>query len=153
MYNTAAETDNRATMINLRSHFGELNNKYRTGTTSLQLLDKNVFYLFGGLRFKPFNILFKNLNEKTSRLFEAGFSNYWITYVKEMRTDKIGPEVLTMDHIGIGFITCLIPLAIAFVVFLTELVSVPTQKLLKFIIDSLVARSIIETFMLSVVKY
>jgi len=66
--------------------------------------------------------------------------------------DKIGPEVLTMDHIGIGFKTCLIALTIAIGVFATELITIGAQKLWKFIVDSLVARSVIETFLLSVAK-
>jgi len=139
-------------VISTRSYVKGLNKYLRTGTASIQFLDVNLYPVRASLNFPPYHYLYKTFNDRTLRLIEAGCNKKWVPKEKKLIVDKIAPEVLTMDHIGIGFKTCLIAMAIAVGVFASELITIGAQKLWKFIVDSLVARSVIETFLLSVAK-
>lgn len=105
-----------------------INNKlYRIGVSSILLLKENIGTIYYGIIFKPFNPFFDMLNIKFSKLFEAGLIKHWFSVKHnpkgfDHKLDNIGPEILTMDHLEIGFIVWLIPLAISIVVFAFEVV-------------------------------
>lgn len=74
---------------------------------------------------KPFSPYIDTINKKAMQMFEAGLFVLWFRKSKNLRDfkeqiDEVGPQVLTMDHLGVGFIICLIPLAISTVVFVIE---------------------------------
>lgn len=99
---------------------------YRSGVTSLFVLQENVFNHPLGFGFKPFSPLFETFNDKIGRLIASGatnqmFEEYSLPAISK-RNDAIGPQVLTMEHLEIGFIACLIPLGCAVVIFFTEIV-------------------------------
>lgn len=124
------EPENKITALFLPSYVQRLNRGYRTGTNSLFYLNENACPIIAGAVFDPYHHLINKFNEKISRLFEAGITDHLL---EEFGTDKrpeeqIGPEVLTLDHIGIGFKFCAVPLMAAFVVFLLEIL-VRTVKL------------------------
>lgn len=41
--------------------------------------------------------------------------------------EELNRQVLTMDHLGVAFIVCLVPLGLAFVVFFIEVVASATK--------------------------
>lgn len=47
---------------------------------------------------------------------------------KRKEIDEIGPQVLTMDHLGLGFLVCLIPLGLAIVLFSWKLLFIRLKK-------------------------
>lgn len=90
------------------------------------LLDEIVISTFSAINFPPFCPFFEELNRKIDRMISSGILVYWynnyhrIGYPKKV-VDEVGPEVLTMEHLEIGFVVCLIPLGLSILVFLCEL--------------------------------
>lgn len=108
-----------------------LNKKYRSGISSLSALDEIVQLLTGGCGFKNFSPFFETFNEKIGQLIAAGFAQKLEDFVfalKKSKNDDIGPQVLTVEHLGLGFIACLILLAVAIAVLLMELIVDSTEK-------------------------
>lgn len=78
--------------------------------------------------FKPFSPFFESFNMKIDQLVSSGLISYWVNiagnkYGYKRKISEIGPEVLTMEHLGIGFLVCFIPLFIGFLVFIAEVLS------------------------------
>lgn len=105
---------------------------YRSGVTSLKVMDEfvlNVFFCLDLKQFSPFNEV---LNEIVMGLIAAGiFDHDQRNFVNPKRinraVEKDGPQVLTMDHLLIGFQVCFIPLTLSLIVFIFELV-IPRLK-------------------------
>lgn len=104
-----------------------INNRvYRSGTSSILLLKEKLRSLFIGLAFKPFSPFYEILNEKIFRMVSAGLIDYWMNRSMNPRgstafDENVGPQVLTMEHLAIGFKVCLVPLAISLTVFFFEM--------------------------------
>lgn len=49
---------------------------------------------------------------------------------RRREVNDIGPQVQTMEHLGVAFVACMIPLGLAIVVFLMEVISHATEKIL-----------------------
>lgn len=99
--------------------------KYRSGAPSLFVLDEIAFRTSGGCGFKKFSPFFKTFNEKIGQSVAAGLTKHFemlLSPAMETKIDDIGPQVLTMEHLGLGFIACLMPIGITIVVFLMEFV-------------------------------
>lgn len=99
--------------------------KYRSGQTSLHALDQKVENLYIGVTFEPFNPFFEDFNEKINQMLSSGLFDYWLysNYkLKNNVVEDIGPQVLTMDHLGVAFIACSLPLLLAIAAFLGEVV-------------------------------
>lgn len=104
--------------------------KYRSGISSLSILDETALtnhHVFG---FKPFSPLFQAFNKTIGRLIDVGYFTKFFEWIyRSSKNEDIGPQVLTMDHLGLCFIACLIPLGIAFVIFLIEVIVSSCKKL------------------------
>lgn len=109
------------------------NHRYRSGITSVEMLDENVNNIYVGLAYKPFCPYYNVLNDKTLKLVEAGLINLWQRRQKPQRNDMkiedVGPQVLTMEHLEFGFLICLISLAFGFAAFVVELLIKPVKQL------------------------
>lgn len=98
---------------------------HRTGISSLFVLDEiviNVPLAFGFKKFSPFYEVF---NDKIGQLLANGIIKdlfKCVTQPEPHKSDDIGPQVLTMEHLGLGFVACLIPLVLAAVVFVIEII-------------------------------
>lgn len=98
---------------------------YRSGVPSLFDLKEVAFSLDLNFLFKKFSPLLETFIDSIGQLISAGVTDYWfraLSYEKDKIAD-IGPQVLTMEHLGLGFIACLIPLVLTTILFLMELVA------------------------------
>lgn len=113
----AQATDEIARMVTARL------SRIRNGFASLKVLKEILVSVPQMLGFKPFSPLFETFNDMTGQFSSVGFFTElfgWMNYSSDGRFGDVGPQVLTMDHIGLCFIICSIPLALGFVVFLIE---------------------------------
>jgi len=94
---------------------------YRDGDPSFKLLAENVITLYISQIFKPFCPFFETINSKIDQLISAGIISHWIKKRDiKIKFDEIGPQVLTWEHLVLGFAACMIPLIIGIVVFVCE---------------------------------
>lgn len=88
------------------------------------LLTEYLRTLFIGLSFKPFCPFYEILNEKIGRMVAAGLVDYWMNRGMNLHRnafdESIGPQVLTMEHLDIGFKFCLFPLVLSLIAFAFE---------------------------------
>lgn len=100
---------------------------YRSGVSSILILEEKVETLFQVFLFMPANPFFDFFNQIMSELAAGGLLSYWRKFEinpkgLKRKVDKIGPQVLTMDHLEIGFLVCLLPCGIGAIIFVFELV-------------------------------
>lgn len=121
-----AEPANKLAVIGDNVALDAIHNKlFRSGFSSVEILKEVVRTTFLGIRFQEFSPFFEIVNGEVLRLLAGGILQHsWrhkINPKGERRVvEVIGPQVLSMDHLEIGFIICLIPLAIGIVVFGVE---------------------------------
>jgi len=116
-----SEGANKATSLVRRSLGKETMPYYRDGDLSFKLLAENVVTIYMSKIFKPFCPFFESINSKIDQLMSAGIISHWINSDKlKINFDEIGPQVLTWEHLELGFAVCMIPLLIGIVVFLCE---------------------------------
>lgn len=151
----AVEPENKAVVLSDESDLANIHNYYRSGVSSLKVLEEALRSSYCGMRFKRFSPFFKDLNEQIMRMFETGIIQYNERRSKKSNDFKnvnedIGPQVLTMDHLGIGFIFWLVPLAVGVILFLIEVliphVKIFWQKLFLFCVVRAHLRRRIEMF-------
>ena len=127
LLNEIAEPSNRATLMTWKDRVAKLQVLiYRSGTSSVAVLEDDWITLYSGIVFKAFSPFFEIYNEILSLLESNGILGSWRIHNKyptKPKVDAIGPQVLTMDHLWIGFFACLIPLALSALVFALEISS------------------------------
>lgn len=64
---------------------------------------------------------FQEFNDRIGRLLAGGFYGDGKITVTNMQHAVIGPQVLTFEHLQLGFVACLIPMVLSIVVFIMEL--------------------------------
>ena len=96
---------------------------YRSGTSSLQLLEEDYMTHHCGLMFKMFSPFLEIYNEVKLGLESNGVMEKWRrdNEILETNPEELGPQVLTMEHLKIGFLACLIPAIISLIAFVGEL--------------------------------
>jgi len=94
----------------------------RSNFTNYKMLDKTPISSHEGMVLVFGNPIDDAINEKITALLESGIMDYWIANSTYINADYLesGPQVLTLDHLFIGFAIWLIALAFAVVVFLIE---------------------------------
>ena len=123
-FDIISEPSNRATAIAQPTVIGEIQHiKYRTGTTSMKFLDQSCRFFSLGVVFKKSSSFLKVFNEKLAKMEPNGLMEYWRRFQSYSTTkiEEIGPQVLKMDHLRLGFLACCIPMALGFVVLIGEL--------------------------------
>lgn len=99
---------------------------YRSGISSILVLKENIQTTFYAFYFNPFDPFYKAVNKVMGELADGGFLTYW-KYLRtnprglKMTVENIGPQVLTMEHLMLGFQIYLITSAISIVAFSFEL--------------------------------
>lgn len=84
------------------------------------MIDETFKFRISTLMYKihcPFREI---MDEKLIQLLESGIMHKWIGTPSPPIVEKIGPQVLTMEHLEIGFIACFVPLILSIIAFLTE---------------------------------
>ena len=125
--NAVAEPSNHVTQMNLKEVVDQLQYfEYRRGAASVVMLEDDWITTYSGIIFKAFSPFFEIYNEMLGRLeSNGGLEEWrdWNQYPTKPNVDEIGPQVLTMDHLWIGFLAWLIPLALSALVFAFEILS------------------------------
>lgn len=118
--------------------------KYRSGISSLHILERPTSLTFYGIPLKPYSPFNHLLNDIVLRLAAAGiFENdyknfYYSNGHKRTLQEDIGPQVLTMEHVEIGFLVCLIPCFLSIVAFVLECLIPRVRKGLKAFVGNIV---------------
>lgn len=117
---------NKATALIALAYLTVVYDEYQSGVSSLFLLQEDVKVNHGCLIFKPFSPFVETMDKKVMQLFESGLTSYWWNSFINPRGlkpmgDEIGPEVLTLEHLEIGFEACFVPLVVSIVVFVFEI--------------------------------
>lgn len=131
-----AEPANRATaIIAPESLAGDVTNNYRSGFASLYLLEENIFTVPSGINFPLFSPLFEAFDQKVHQLLDTGLFSYWYRNLlnskgfSRSKVEEIGPQVLTMEQLAVGFLICLCPLILSGLVFFGELIYFRIRKI------------------------
>lgn len=123
-FNVIAEPGNRAAMLTFEKTNMYLEKlRFRSGTSSLVMLEENYKMVYAGLDFKAFSPFLDAYNEILGWMEAFGFIELWrrdLVYNSVIKTEEVGPQVLTMDHLQVGFLACLIPLTLSVAVFIAE---------------------------------
>lgn len=120
-----AEPSNRGTLLMTQGMLESLNSRLRSGATSVSLLTESYTTMFYGEAFKPFSPFYESINMKIHQIIAGGLYDLWHrneenpTGIKR-KIEDIPPQVLTLEHLQMGFKISLCPLALSAVVFLIE---------------------------------
>lgn len=153
----AAEAANKITQVITIEHIELIEKRfYRSGKTSLEVLDYNVGTQFITFPLIPFSPFYEEFHATILRLIEAGICpdrlnggmQRVISQSKRCNED-VPPLVLTLDDLGIGFIVCSVPLCLSAVAFLLELLIPKIFALTSKISNCLVAYFVIHAVHLS----
>lgn len=132
--------------------------KYRTGTSSLSLLDDSATSVPMGLllpRQSPFLSVF---NKNIRLMASSGILDMVCEEVRGARLSRqvlaraqenIGPQVLTMDHLMVGFQLCSAFLIIATITFLCEIIYFWSKISLMLLIENSLLLSVVRAFLRS----
>lgn len=119
----------------------------QTGVSSISLLNENYGTIYLGEAFMPYSPFFENFDAKIHQMIAGGLFNLWHNYEMNSRdcnrkTEDIGPQVLTMDHLHMGFKISLFPLVLSGFVFLVE----AGILLCKNLIDNLIVWNVVVAY-------
>jgi hypothetical protein len=94
--------------------------------TPLHFVDENIATLHAAMMFSRRNLWNEIFIKKIDQLIDSGvvqkLEKERNAVVKYDRENQQEPEVLTIDHIGIGFVAVLICLGVSCIVFVLELI-------------------------------
>lgn len=126
-HDIAAEPANKATILTSSELLTEvLTYFYRSGSSSLELLEEIIKTVPMCVMFPFHSPLFELFNKKMHQLLSSGLIYYWYNYEinrkgLKLKPEIIGPQILTMEHVSIGFFACLCPLVLSILTFFCEL--------------------------------
>ena len=121
----ASESSNRAATDDYRQELNFIEKHvYRSGITSLAALDEDYITYHSGIPFRNFSPYFETFNDVKIWFESNGIMEKWRQDSRDSSTkpDELGPQILTMDHLKIGFLACLVPLVFSIAAFIAELV-------------------------------
>ena len=96
---------------------------YRSGETSLVKLDEDYMTFPIALLFKDYSPYLETYNEMLGWMESNGLIGLWRQNYMEYsdrKSEDIGPQKLTMDHLKLGFLACLIPISFCIAAFISE---------------------------------
>lgn len=140
LLNMIVEPENRATMISdTKVIWASENIDYRNGFSSLNILKESIKTINVGQIIRSFSPFYEVLNEIVFNLMSGGILKYHRDTNEDPKnrrnmiiSDKIEPQVLTMDHLGVGFLICVVSLSAAFIVLLIELLVARVERIVLF---------------------
>ena len=124
-FEIVAEPSNRATTETNLGFINYLESLFKSGASSLTVLEDDYKLIFKGVVFLNYSPFLETYNEMLGWMEDFGFMAYWrkrFVEDKPIIVEEIGPQVLTMDHLGIGFLACCIPLVFCIATFIGELI-------------------------------
>lgn len=124
LFDIVAEPANRGVGNSFDFRFWKVTRKrYRSGAPSLSVLEDNYVTLTFQFRFKQFSPFFETFNDLIGRIIASLVMKKWYDglFPLNKKVEAIGPQVLTMEHLELGFIACLMMLGLATAVFLVKI--------------------------------
>ena len=119
-----SEPSNRACKMAFSHTIQQINTDvYRSGETSLVLLDEVYVTFPVVLLFKDYSPYLETYNEMLGWMESNGLIGLWRQYkmgYSVRKSEDIGPQVLTLDHLKIGFLACLISINFCIAAFIGE---------------------------------
>jgi hypothetical protein len=106
----------------LTYHLNNANSLYKNSLSSLRIMKQKTGFTPMSFMMKKKHFLIKPYNDIILRLKDAGiteFLNNWRRRKGE-KIDDYGPQVLEFEHLDVCFLVCMIPLVLAFAVFIFE---------------------------------
>lgn len=148
-FDEVAEPTNKAVGIGNEEFLSIINKGFKTGFGSLAILNETITSTYMGQLFNTFNPFFETINKQTSYLLEAGVvSRCRELYVElNRKVEDIGPQVLTMEHLEIGFLACAILLTLSCIAFIGELLVAHSAMLLRFMRNCFISRSVVKALL------
>lgn len=152
----AAEPENKKT-IQLSMEYLKRREKevYRSGKFSFNFLNEELIPLCLTFAMKPYSTFYEKFDETIQRLCQGGFcpdrlvkplpQSIFYNH-RNMENDKVPPLVLSLSDLWIGFVACSIPLTSAVIVFVAEVLTSKTKKVIQLLGDLLVAYIVIKSF-------
>lgn len=150
-----AEPENKRTLSMTEECLKILeSSRYRSGKSSLNFLTVHESSVLHAFALTPFDPFFEQFDEKIQTLIEAGTCPYRMNGEiveyggkNDLYDEEVPPLVLSMDDLGIGFIVCVIPLALSVFVFFIEVMIPISQNFVHKVKDSIIAVAAIAVFM------
>lgn len=139
-----AEPANKKTLV-ATAEFMEFFEKraYRNGKLSIGFLNQKLPGIFTSFPMAPLDPFFEEFDEKIQMFVESGVFIVTILQfkynVRTMYNEEVPPLVLTLDDLSVGFIVCLVPMALGVIAFLVEATAPRIKSLAQNIRDALVA--------------
>lgn len=96
----------------------------KDGVLSYKMMSENIATVYEGLIFNKSSPYYEDFNEMIGRMMSSGLTDYW--YANDYSRDydksdaKMGPQVLTLEHLKFGFLICIALLAIGLLLFMAE---------------------------------
>lgn len=110
-----------------------LRQKYRSGEASLKMLDETIKFHYISFFFHLHSPFVQTFDEKLIQLQEAGIIKHMLPKSKnKIALEEPNPQVLTMEHLEIGFISCLVPLFLSGIAFIVEIL----MRVIKMVSDA-----------------
>lgn len=99
---------------------------FRRGFSSIEVLEENIETFHLSLVFPAFCPLIEVFNEKIHQLLASGMVSHWHDCLlnptgMKKKPDEIRPQVLTMEHLEVGFLVCFCPFILSIFTFVCEL--------------------------------
>lgn len=129
LFNIIAEPLNRATTRLSPENLKLIENAfYRSGKSSIAQLNEVYITVFTGIPFPMFSPLFETFNAKIGEMNSNGIIDQWnkwsinIGLIPNRYNEEPGPQVLTLEHLAVGFEACLTFMALSLIAFILELI-------------------------------
>lgn len=126
-FDWVAEPENKLTTVEFQKNLKYIHSiQYRRGVSSLLFLKQSAGTYFGAYVFDHFNPFYGPINKMMSDLAAGGIYEYWDKYFDnpnghKFKIDEIGPQVLKIEHLLIGFKICLVLLLISAIALVLEI--------------------------------
>lgn len=114
------------------TYLNNINSGYRTGVSSLRLIKENIGETFLSIGFFPYSPYYEVINEKIHELISTGFFLRWYTNIIKVKIgseENIGPQVLSMDHLQLCFLACVIAISASILMFACEILALKISKM------------------------
>jgi hypothetical protein len=134
VFDNLVEPENRLAFITIPSKYKMMiRDNYKKGMPSIFEADENLERVYSG--FQSHYVMKDIIHLKGSQLVESGIVNRHLKHViaEELFTkpQEIGPQVLTVQHLSVGFIIIFGLLVLSIVVFMLECAPKLLRKLKK----------------------
>lgn len=120
---------------------------YRSGFTSLTVLPQKISTYHIGLIYQPLSPFCEAFNEKLRDILSSGFiddlyKNFLNPKGRRRLIEPIGPQVLTLEQLSLGFQVCLILWIVSIVAFCCEFATLWFQGIREYFVIYFTVRAL-----------